>query len=203
MAAAAATVVLGSAAAYAITLPELPIKLPGISLEVPVDLPNPLISPPDTQLPANPIVGPPDGDELSELTGILDSAATSGEGRRAKPAAKPVARGAETAPAPAAARSAAPQSAAPDEAAARTKVPSSLADLFPDEDWEHLVDPNTSIVIGRGLNVCNNNNVKVIIERDSTDDENTVEQHNSNGDIVTSVDGQHTEPSESGISCHD
>jgi hypothetical protein len=198
---AAATVVLGSAAAYAaIALPELPVKLPGISLDLPIDLPSPLISPPDTKLPANPIVGPPDGDELSDITKILDPH---------DPDAAPPKQG----PAPAAKRAApAPQAAsAPHdtaEAAPAMKDPKDakeLEDLLSDQDWVKWAkdheDGSISVTIGRGINVCNNNNVKVIVNRDSSDDENTVEQHSSNGNVVTTVDGHETDSAEPGISC--
>ena len=204
IAATAATVVLGSAAAYAITLPDLPVDLPGISLDMPIDLPDPLVSPPDTKLPANPIVGTPDGDELSEIAGALDPASAASK--------KPVAG-----PKPAAKR----QAPAPEAAAAPSKVPDkvdkvapddddledlkSLEDLLSDEDWakwrEGRPDGSIDVTIGRGINICNNNNVKVIVNRDSHDDENTVEQHNSSNDVVASVDGEDTDAEGSGISC--
>jgi hypothetical protein len=207
VAVAAATVALGSAAAYAISLPELPVKLPGISLDLPIDLPSPLISPPDTQLPANPVVGPPDGDELHDITGILDP-----DGPQAPP---------KHGPSPAAAKrpAIAPQTASPshsatDEAAAAAKELQGSKDLegllshkdWSDEDWaawaKDHADGSISVTIGQGVNICNNNNVKVIVNRDSSDDGNTIEQHSTNGKVTTVVNGHETDSTDDpGISC--
>ncbi|HEY8201661.1 MAG TPA: hypothetical protein VII47_09930 [Actinomycetota bacterium] len=213
IAATAAAVAFGSAGAYAISLPELPVKIPGLSLDVPIDLPNPLISPPDTQLPANPIVGPPDGDELSDITKVLDPASAEAK-QGLSPAAKRPVPASQTAQAPSGTPAAAP---AP-------KDPKALEDLlsrndwsaddwakwakdngWSDEDWakwaEDHPDGSISVTIGRGINICNNNNVKVIVNRDSSNDENAIEQHNSGGSVVTEIDGQHTDTEGPGISC--
>lgn len=216
IAAAATTLALGSAAAYAITLP---IQLPGLSLNVPIDLPSPLIAPPDTHLPDNPIVGSPDGNEADELakdlSGILDPDALP-NGAHAKDGPTPAKR---SGPAPQKASGPAHAADKADSAKDLKEELKSLKDgdhddlddlkdLLSDEDWSKWAhgnpDGSISVTLGQGINVCNNNNVKVIVNRDSHDDSTTVEQHNSSNDVVTTVNGQHTDPSDSSapnISC--
>ena len=211
IAAAATTLALGSAAAYAITLP---IHLPGLNLDVPVDLPSPLIAPPNTQLPANPIVGAPDGNEADELASDLRGIADP-DGAHAKDGPTPARK-----PAAAPQKAAAPGNAKDKAGDAAKELKDDLTslkdddheslgdlkDLLADDDWSKLMDGHhddgsISVTLGQGINVCNNNNVKIVVNRDSHDDSTDIDQHNSSNDVVTEVSGQHTEPSAPNISC--
>jgi hypothetical protein len=203
IAAVASTLALGSAAAYAITLP---IQLPGLSLNVPIDLPSPLVSPPDTHLPDNPIVGTPSEDEMAALEDELkDAFGPDGAGRDQGPApAKRSAPAPQKAPAKEKADAAAKdlKSSLESLKGARDETHEDLDDLkdiLDDEDWaewaKDLEDGGISLKLGEGINVCNNNNVEIVVNRGSDDRETTVEQRNSSNDVVTIVNGERTDHS--------
>jgi hypothetical protein len=173
----AAMVALGSAAAYALGLPDLPVELPGVELEVPLDLPQPLIPPPDVQLPS-PIVGPPDGDEVpdagDELGDLLEDltagAAATGTGPR--PAAKPK----------------------DDVEKALDEAEADWEDLLAGHEWDDWaewedVDGGGRVNVGGGVNIGNGDNIKVIVDIGSDGNTDTVEQRNAGNDVVTCVEG--------------
>lgn len=210
IAAAATTLALGSATAFALTLP---IQLPGLALDVPIDLPSPLVAPPETHLPDNPIVGAPDRSEAEELANELRGIADPG-GAHAKDGPTPAKR-----PAPAPQKASAPAQAKDKADAAAKELKQDLEalkdrhhedlddpeDLLSDEDWSKLVDGHPegsiSVTLGQGINVCNNNNVEIVVNRDSHGDSTTIEQRNSSNDVVTEINGQRTDPSAPNISC--
>lgn len=193
VAGAAAVLSLGSAAAYAISAPRLPVLGPGVELEVPLDLPQPLVPPPDVQLP-EPVVGPPDempdaGDVLGDVADDLsDDLSASGAGRRA--AAKP-----HQPPEPDLDR-ALDIEAEIDRALESCGDAAERGDACDWGDWGDWggTDGSGRVHVGDGLGVGNGDNITVLVDVGSEGNTGKVEQRNSGNGAVTCVNGDGSPP---------